>query len=91
MYFLVYKVDSSVNNTHSTLRSSFISVDSAFSVLDFYYFVPFLCIKYSEVNLFMIFHYCSAVESSDANSMVSSTISTFKGKRKAPSNVMEGE
>ena len=45
MYFLVYKVDfesSSVNNTHSTLHRSFISVDSAFTVLDF---ISFLCIK----------------------------------------------
>ena len=61
MYFsclFVFKIDikmSSVDSIHSVLHS-FTSVDSRISVLDFCYFIPllFVCIKQSEVNLFLI-------------------------------------
>ena len=51
----VFKMDielSSVDSIHSVLHS-FTSVDSRISVLDFRYFIPFVCIKQSEVKLFM--------------------------------------
>ena len=54
--FFVFKIDiklSSVDSIHSVLQSV-TSVDSGISVLDFCYFIPFVCIKQSEVNLFMI-------------------------------------
>ena len=55
MYFLYLKIDiklSSVDSIHSVLHS-FTLVNSRISVLDFCYFIPLVCIKQSEVNLFM--------------------------------------
>ena len=36
------------------LRSVDIVILSRISILDLYYFIPFVCIKQSEVNLFML-------------------------------------
>ena len=43
-----------IASTQSFFSYSFTLVDSRISVLDFCYFIPFVCIKQSEVNLFMI-------------------------------------
>ena len=71
MYFyvlFVFKIDikfSSVDSIHSVLLQS--QFYFRISVLDFCYFIPFVCIKQSEVNLFMIIRHRHMQMSIDIN------------------------